>query len=207
MRNSIATRVNESKRGTPGKVDVFFEQKGPEIKMKVTDNGCGMTPSQQHKVFNAFYSTKEEGMGVGLAFCKEAVEAAGGEIFCVSVFGQGTSFVVLLPTKDREFETVEQKIADLKEEQERQKRHKWNVELAQGLMRDFPEESEENISQRTGFSIKELRSLKQAHTLRIAKKRAEDFLKSGKSIQDIAQKTKLSEREVKKIQKTLPKKR
>ena len=162
MRNGhYATLRNEHERTDPPQIDVSFALKGRELEIKVKDNGCGMTPSQQHQVFNAFYTTREEGMGVGLAFCKEAVEAAGGEIFCTSVYGQETTFVVLLPTKDKEA----QKLQDQREAEERAEERARKEKIRQETIayaRRFIANgwSDERISRATHFDIDYIQKLR-----------------------------------------------
>ena len=162
MRNGhYATLRNEHERTDPPQIDVSFALKGPELEIKVKDNGCGMTPSQQHQVFNAFYTTKEEGMGVGLAFCKEAVEAAGGEIFCTSVYGQGTTFVVLLPTKDKEAQKLQDQREAEEHAEERARKEKIRQETLAYARRFIANGwSDERISRATHFDIAYIQELR-----------------------------------------------
>ncbi len=65
--------------------------------LEVTDTGVGMTEEVAAKVFDAFYSTKPGGSGLGLPTTRKIVEAHGGEISVQSEPGQGTRFLVRLP--------------------------------------------------------------------------------------------------------------
>lgn len=66
--------------------------------IRVRDNGCGMGPEAQRKIFDAFFSTKGgKGTGLGLAVTKKIVEEHGGEIRVESAPGQGTEFALVLP--------------------------------------------------------------------------------------------------------------
>jgi signal transduction histidine kinase len=68
----------------------------------VTDSGPGVPPELQDKLFEKFVvgEQQERGSGLGLAFCKLAVEAHGGEIWVENVPGLGASFVFTLPSFD-----------------------------------------------------------------------------------------------------------
>jgi two-component system NtrC family sensor kinase len=70
--------------------------------IEVKDTGDGMTREQISKIFEPFYTTKDEGKGVGLglAVVWGIVEAHGGRIGVTSVPGEGTTFRVTLPVSD-----------------------------------------------------------------------------------------------------------
>ena len=64
--------------------------------MSVSDEGIGIDPESVGKIFSPFYTNKEIGTGLGLAYCKQAVEAHGGNISFESN-GKGTVFTVMIP--------------------------------------------------------------------------------------------------------------
>ncbi|GAB4579372.1 MAG: hypothetical protein Fur0022_21100 [Anaerolineales bacterium] len=70
------------------------------IRVEVEDNGPGIPPELQEKIWVSFFTTKGEqgGTGLGLAACMEIVRQAGGKIWVESTPGHGAIFVVLLPT-------------------------------------------------------------------------------------------------------------
>ncbi|NYI00680.1 PAS domain-containing sensor histidine kinase [Cupriavidus plantarum] len=63
----------------------------------VRDAGCGFPPADADKLFNAFYSTKKDGMGMGLSICRSIVEAHGGRIWAESPPERGATLRVELP--------------------------------------------------------------------------------------------------------------
>lgn len=63
----------------------------------VTDNGNGIDPAHLPKLFDAFFTTRTEGMGMGLSICRSIVEAHGGRISASNNSGPGASFHVTLP--------------------------------------------------------------------------------------------------------------
>lgn len=75
------------------------EARASEVYISVTDNGPGIPPELQSRLFQKFVSGPhhESGSGLGLAFCKLAVEAHGGRIWAESEPGQGTTFTFTLP--------------------------------------------------------------------------------------------------------------
>lgn len=70
---------------------------GNRIEMSVSDSGPGISPEDLPRIFENFYTTKPGGMGMGLAICRQIVEAHGGEIEAANDPGGGTTFRVTLP--------------------------------------------------------------------------------------------------------------
>jgi hypothetical protein len=65
------------------------------------DNGIGVSEADSKKIFEPFYRAgnahQRDGTGLGLATCKKIVERHGGQIWCQSKLGEGTSFFFVLP--------------------------------------------------------------------------------------------------------------
>jgi len=66
------------------------------LALSVADTGRGIPPENLDKVFNPFFSTKDQGAGLGLAMTKKIVEEAGGRVLLESTPGQGTTVTLLL---------------------------------------------------------------------------------------------------------------
>ena len=66
--------------------------------LTVADNGDGLPPEPLERLFEPFFSTKETGLGLGLAMCRRIVESHGGKIQASRRNGGGTEFTVWLPT-------------------------------------------------------------------------------------------------------------
>ena len=73
----------------------FTEDDRAQIRIK--DDGAGIPEEQLIKLFDAFYTTKEHGMGMGLAITKTIVEEHSGKIYANSKVGKGSTFYVELP--------------------------------------------------------------------------------------------------------------
>ncbi len=72
---------------------------GDGVEITVSDTGVGVPGSELGNLFHPFYTTKAKGMGLGLSFCKQAVEDHEGSISVESVEGVGTRFTIVLPLK------------------------------------------------------------------------------------------------------------
>ncbi len=71
----------------------------PLVRIRVSDNGCGMPPEVVERIFEPFFTTKAigRGTGLGLASAFGTVRQAGGTILVESEVGKGSTFTVLLP--------------------------------------------------------------------------------------------------------------
>lgn len=72
-----------------------FDQGG--VVIEVQDTGYGIAPDFEKKLFKAFHTTKESGMGMGLSICATIIEAHGGEIGARNNEGRGATFAFTLP--------------------------------------------------------------------------------------------------------------
>jgi PAS domain S-box-containing protein len=69
----------------------------PEALVSVQDAGTGLKPEQVDRLFEAFYSTKPQGMGMGLAISRSIIEAHGGRLWAQPNLGPGATFLFSLP--------------------------------------------------------------------------------------------------------------
>ncbi|NQZ09888.1 MAG: hypothetical protein HRT35_22275 [Algicola sp.] len=83
-----------------GKVVVGCRQMIDTIEIYVTDNGNGMSDETQNRLFEPFYTTKgqSKGTGLGLSISYGIMQKHHGELTVSSQLGQGTTFVMHLPT-------------------------------------------------------------------------------------------------------------
>ena len=65
--------------------------------MSIEDSGTGVDPEDLDRIFEAFFTTKLDGMGMGLAICRSIIEAHDGRLWASSGVRQGSVFNILLP--------------------------------------------------------------------------------------------------------------
>jgi signal transduction histidine kinase len=80
-----------------GRVRVRAWREGHNVVLSVADSGVGIPEDVAGKFFTPLFTTKIKGVGLGLSFCKRAVEAQGGTIGFSSRLGEGTTFTVKIP--------------------------------------------------------------------------------------------------------------
>ena len=92
---NLIVNAAQSLEGTArqGMIRLSWELEGDWVRVIVKDNGGGIPPELQEKVFEPLFTTKapEVGTGLGLAICKELVDRMGGEIKLHSTVGVGTT--------------------------------------------------------------------------------------------------------------------
>ena len=69
------------------------------IEVSIRDDGPGIPADKLAQIFEAYYTTKEKGSGLGLATVKHNVELYGGSVRVESELGKGARFVLLFPAK------------------------------------------------------------------------------------------------------------
>jgi len=70
-----------------------------QLIVSVSDTGVGLPPQQADQIFNAFFSTKAHGTGMGLRISRSIVEAHGGRLWATGNYPRGASFHFALPTQ------------------------------------------------------------------------------------------------------------
>lgn len=83
-----------------GKVTIEARSVKGKVFLSVTDTGCGITEENMKKIYEPLFTTKARGIGLGLSVSKNLLEANGGRIEVESEEGKGTTFTVMLPTKE-----------------------------------------------------------------------------------------------------------
>jgi signal transduction histidine kinase len=69
-----------------------------QVRISVSDTGVGLPAGGADEIFNAFFTTKPEGSGMGLAISKSIVESHSGHLWATSLDGRGATFHFTLPT-------------------------------------------------------------------------------------------------------------
>lgn len=101
--NLVSNALKYSPEQEPVRVAVAVNER--EALIRVTDSGPGISEDQRRRIFELFYRAPDAqrsvkpGLGLGLALCKEIVERHEGRIWCESIIGRGSTFVVSLPLR------------------------------------------------------------------------------------------------------------
>jgi signal transduction histidine kinase len=69
------------------------------VLVAVEDSGVGLNPKQLEKLFDPFYTTKQDGLGIGLSICRSIIESHGGRLWAESSEGLGSTFQFTLPVE------------------------------------------------------------------------------------------------------------
>jgi two-component system phosphate regulon sensor histidine kinase PhoR len=107
LREVIMNLVDNAMKYTEngkGRVTISVKRHRDQIETSITDNGPGISTSDQTRLFSKFFRVDEmrnkvRGTGLGLYICKAIVEAHGGHIWVESEEGNGSSFIFRLPIK------------------------------------------------------------------------------------------------------------
>jgi signal transduction histidine kinase len=70
-----------------------------QLMVSVSDTGAGLPPQQTDQIFNAFFTTKSHGTGMGLRISRSIIESHGGRLWATDNPPRGASFYFTLPTK------------------------------------------------------------------------------------------------------------
>jgi len=81
-------------------IEIALRDNGKTVGVTVADQGPGIPPKNLRQIFDPFFSTRPDRVGLGLTFVRRAVEAQGGEIQVKSRSGKGTKISISFP-KDR----------------------------------------------------------------------------------------------------------
>jgi signal transduction histidine kinase len=96
---NIITNALEGMAPQGGELGIYsgVTENAKWIKIEITDTGCGMSEEVRKRLFDLFFTTKKDRMGLGLWWSKTFVQWLGGDILVKSKEGEGSSFTVRLP--------------------------------------------------------------------------------------------------------------
>jgi PAS domain S-box-containing protein len=109
IKQIVSNLLSNAIKFTPyeGCIDILAQIEEGTLKITVQDNGIGISPEEQEKIFNAFSQVehfetrKAGGTGLGLSICKKLAEHMGGSIALESEPGKGSCFTLLLPVEQQ----------------------------------------------------------------------------------------------------------
>ena len=98
--NLVSNAVQAMPNG--GKLTMRAHQEAGDTVITVQDTGVGIPDKVKPKLFTPFFTTKSKGQGLGLAVVKRMTEALNGTVTFESKEGNGTTFIVRFPSKNRQ---------------------------------------------------------------------------------------------------------
>ena len=90
----------EATKGVEGRREITVSSRpegGDHVQVVVADTGVGLPATGQDEVFNAFFTTKPDGTGMGLSISRSIIEAHGGRLWATSNEPRGATFSFSLP--------------------------------------------------------------------------------------------------------------
>ena len=102
---NILLNAVDALRGKKGTITSEVERTGDEVRLAISDDGCGIAPEHLPKIFEPFFTTKQvgEGTGLGLWVSYGIIKSFRGDITVTSTRGVGTTFCVILPLTAKEY--------------------------------------------------------------------------------------------------------
>lgn len=95
VKNSLDALVDADR--DDGRVTIRLQRAGPEFLISVIDNGPGIDSEKRKRLFEAFFTTKKKGVGLGLSICKSIATAHGGTLHYSTPREGGSRFTLSLP--------------------------------------------------------------------------------------------------------------
>ena len=102
LAESLVNLLQNAREALAGKGNVFVSaicHLDDSVEISVRDDGPGVTPDKHERIFEAYYTTKERGTGLGLAMVKHNAELYSGTVRVESALGHGAKFVLLFPAR------------------------------------------------------------------------------------------------------------
>ncbi len=96
--NNLFINAMQSFEANSGQISTVIKRNQNFASIEISDTGCGISAENLSKIFEPYFSTKETGTGLGLAIVKKIVDDHNGTIEVESKIGEGTKFILNLPT-------------------------------------------------------------------------------------------------------------
>jgi signal transduction histidine kinase len=80
-----------------GELTIKSEASDCQLLVSVSDTGVGLPPEQPDQIFKAFFTTKDNGTGMGLPISRSIIESHGGRLWAAGAPGRGATFQFTLP--------------------------------------------------------------------------------------------------------------
>lgn len=102
MRGALMNLIVNAIEAMPesGTLSITSERSSEVVLLRIADTGKGISEEQAKKIFEPFYTTKEQGLGLGMPYARKIIEQHGGSISFDSKLGEGTTISVALPVAE-----------------------------------------------------------------------------------------------------------
>ena len=104
MRGALMNLILNAIEAMPGggTLSIKVEQTDKTLRIEIADTGPGIGEEQAKKIFEPFYTTKDQGLGLGMPYAKKIIDQHGGTISLSSQQGEGTTINITLPAGQKE---------------------------------------------------------------------------------------------------------
>ena len=114
---NLLRNASEAMRGVddrPREIFVTTAREGDDrVRVSVRDSGAGFAPDAADKLFDAFYTTKDDGMGIGLSVSRSIIEGHDGQLWAIRNVGPGVTLSFTIPYEPAEIAPATQPVRKL----------------------------------------------------------------------------------------------
>jgi PAS domain S-box-containing protein len=96
---NLMVNAIEAMKDSGGELTIRSQREDSQLQFSVSDTGVGLPTEKVDQIFSAFFTTKPQGSGMGLAISRSIVESHGGRLWATANDGQGATFHFTLPTQ------------------------------------------------------------------------------------------------------------
>ena len=104
MRGALMNLILNAIEAMPsgGRLSITTDQTGDTLRLEIVDTGRGISEEEAKNIFEPFYTTKQQGLGLGMPYAKKIIEQHGGAISVASRAEEGTTISVALPAERKD---------------------------------------------------------------------------------------------------------
>jgi two-component system, sensor histidine kinase RegB len=99
LRSALLNLLNNAADASPDEMDIHLRWDDTNITLEIHDHGSGLTPEVAARAGSAFFTTKQEGRGLGLFLANATLERLGGSVRLTNREGGGATTEVILPLR------------------------------------------------------------------------------------------------------------
>ena len=100
LMNLMLNAIEAMRNG--GMLSIAVDRTGESLQLEIADTGPGIAADEAKKIFEPFYTTKEQGLGLGMPYAKKVIEQHSGTVSLNSRPGEGTTISIVLPAAQKE---------------------------------------------------------------------------------------------------------